>query len=50
LPAVSIRLSGQVHGWTYALDGQLRGTPEFAAVCDFDRAANGLVAIASAVW
>jgi len=38
------------HGWTYALDGQLKGTPDFAAVCDFDRAANGLVPIASAVW
>jgi len=31
------------HGWTYSLDGQLKGTPDFAGVCDFDRAANGLV-------
>ena len=31
------------HGWTYALDGALKGTPDFAGVCDFDRAANGLV-------
>ena len=38
------------HGWTYALDGQLKGTPDFAAVCDFDRAANGLIPIAGAVW
>jgi choline monooxygenase len=30
------------HGWTYALDGSLRGTPDFAGVCDFDRSANGL--------
>ena len=38
------------HGWTYSLDGQLKGTPDFAAVCDFDRAANGLVPIESAIW
>jgi phenylpropionate dioxygenase-like ring-hydroxylating dioxygenase large terminal subunit len=31
------------HGWTYALDGALKGTPDFAEVCDFDRAAHGLV-------
>jgi choline monooxygenase len=38
------------HGWTYGLDGELRGTPDFAGVCDFDRAANGLVPIAVATW
>ena len=38
------------HGWTYALDGQLKGTPDFAGVCDFDRSANGLVPIQTAVW
>jgi choline monooxygenase len=41
------------HGWTYALDGELKGTPDFSGVCDFDRAANGLVPIAcsaSAAW
>jgi choline monooxygenase len=38
------------HGWTYALDGALKGTPDFAGVCDFDRAANGLVPIAIGVW
>jgi choline monooxygenase len=37
------------HGWTYALDGQLRGTPEFVGVCDFDRGASGLVQIDTAV-
>jgi len=47
--AVSV-LRCPYHGWTYALDGQLKGTPDFAGVCDFDRAANGLVPIASAVW
>ncbi len=38
------------HGWTYSLEGQLKGTPDFAGVCDFDRAANGLVPVATAVW
>src|SRR5262249_5162531 len=33
------------HGWSYALDGSLKGTPDFAGVCNFDRAANGLVPI-----
>jgi len=35
------------HGWTYALDGALKGTPDFTGVCDFDRSANGLVPIES---
>jgi choline monooxygenase len=30
------------HGWTYSLDGKLKGTPDFAGVCDFDRSAQGL--------
>ena len=38
------------HGWTYSLDGQLKGTPDFGGVCDFDRSANGLVPIACAAW
>ena len=38
------------HGWTYALDGQLKGTPDFAGVCDFDRSANGLVPVETAAW
>jgi len=38
------------HGWTYSLEGQLKGTPDFAGVCDFDRAANGLVPIETAAW
>jgi choline monooxygenase len=33
------------HGWTYALDGSLKGTPDFADVCDFDRAKHGLAAL-----
>ena len=38
------------HGWTYGLDGTLKGTPDFAGVCDFDRAANGLVPLDCATW
>src|SRR5262249_50213150 len=30
------------HGWTYSLEGELKGTPDFSGVCNFDRAANGL--------
>ena len=33
------------HGWTYALDGALKGTPDFAEVCDFDRSGHGLIAV-----
>src|SRR5689334_7237171 len=25
------------HGWTYSLEGELKGTPDFAGVCNFDR-------------
>ena len=38
------------HGWTYSLEGELKGTPDFAGVCNFDRAANGLVPAETAVW
>jgi choline monooxygenase len=38
------------HGWTYTLEGSLKGTPDFAGVCDFDRAANGLVPVETALW
>ncbi len=38
------------HGWTYGLDGSLKGAPEFAGVCNFDRAANGLVPVLAASW
>lgn len=38
------------HGWTYSLEGELKGTPDFAGVCDFDRAANGLFTVNTAVW
>lgn len=38
------------HGWTYSLEGELRGTPDFIGVCGFDRAANGLAPVETAVW
>jgi choline monooxygenase len=38
------------HGWTYGLDGSLKGAPEFTGVCNFDRAANGLIPIRAAIW
>jgi choline monooxygenase len=38
------------HGWTYALDGALKGTPEFIGVCNFDRSTNGLVPVDIVVW
>jgi choline monooxygenase len=38
------------HGWSYTLEGCLKGTPDFAGVCNFDRAANGLVPVEIALW
>jgi choline monooxygenase len=38
------------HGWTYSLEGELRGTPDFAGVCNFDRAKTGLVPVAVSTW
>jgi choline monooxygenase len=38
------------HGWTYGLDGELKGTPDFAGVCEFDRAGSGLVPIDVDTW
>ena len=38
------------HGWTYSLEGALKGTPDFSGVCDFDRSANGLVPLNTALW
>jgi len=38
------------HGWTYNLEGQLRGMTEFEGVCNFDRAQNGLVPIRVETW
>ena len=38
------------HGWTYGLDGALKGTPDFSGVCNFDRSANGLVPVDAGIW
>lgn len=38
------------HGWTYGLDGRLKGTPDFAGVCDFDPDEHGLVPLDIGVW
>src|SRR5438132_12308944 len=38
------------HGWTYSLEGELKGTPDFSGVCDFERSANGLVPVETEVW
>ena len=38
------------HGWTYTLEGDLRGTPDFAGVCNFERGENGLVAVECEAW
>ena len=38
------------HGWTYGIDGSLKGMVEFDGVCNFDRANNGLVPIRLDNW
>src|ERR1043166_6815065 len=38
------------HGWTYSLAGELKGTPDFAGVCEFERENNGLVPVQVAEW
>jgi choline monooxygenase len=38
------------HGWTYGLDGSLKGAPEFTDVRNFDRGANGLVPVRLETW
>src|SRR5687768_9747609 len=38
------------HGWTYSLEGDLKGTPDFTGVCDFDRAGNGLARVEVGEW
>ena len=38
------------HGWTYGIDGTLKGTPDFDGVCDFDRSKNGLMPVRVATW
>jgi choline monooxygenase len=38
------------HGWTYGIDGALKGMVEFDGVCNFDRAKNGLVPVRVDAW
>lgn len=38
------------HGWSYGLDGTLKGMPEFDGVKNFDRAVNGLVPVQVDTW
>jgi choline monooxygenase len=38
------------HGWTYTLQGALKGTPQFMDEAGFDRQANGLVPVEVAQW
>src|ERR1700732_1647306 len=38
------------HGCNYALDGSLKGMPEFEGVENFDRAQNGLVPVRVETW
>src|SRR5712671_1569086 len=38
------------HGWTYSLEGELKGTPDFNDVCGFDRSENGLLPVEISTW
>lgn len=38
------------HGWTYGIDGTLKGMVEFDGVCNFDRVKNGLVPVRVDTW
>lgn len=38
------------HGWTYDLQGRLRGAPEFEGVEGFDRAKHGLPSLSISEW
>ena len=38
------------HGWSYGLNGSLKGAPEFEGVCGFDRSQNGLVPVPVETW
>jgi choline monooxygenase len=38
------------HGWTYEIDGALKGMVEFEGVCNFDRGKNGLAPVKVDTW
>jgi choline monooxygenase len=44
------KLRCRYHGWTYDLEGRLRGTPEFDGVADFRREDQGLPGLAVDTW
>ena len=44
------RLQCPYHGWTYGLDGSLKGVPDFEGVENFDRKQNGLVPLNVGIW
>jgi choline monooxygenase len=44
------RLQCPYHGWTYGLDGSLKGIPDFDGVENFDRKKNGLIPLSVDVW
>jgi len=44
------KLRCRYHGWTYDLQGGLRGLPEFDGVQEFPKEQNGLVPVAVATW
>jgi choline monooxygenase len=43
-------LQCQYHGWTYLMDGSLRGVPQFDRVELFDKKDYGLRPVQSAIW
>ncbi len=43
-------LQCRYHGWTYALDGTLKTTPEFEGVEDFDKSCYGLHPVRVETW
>ena len=44
------RLECPYHGWTYGLDGSLKGVPDFSGVENFDRKKNGLLPLQVDLW
>lgn len=44
------RFKCMYHGWTYSLEGELKGTPEFDGVKAFDKCDYGLTEISLEIW
>jgi choline monooxygenase len=47
---VAQQLRCPYHGWTYGLDGSLKGAPDFTGVCSFNRQEQGLLPVQVASW